>query len=176
MIIDWCVIVALFDNTAGPSTSPIYTIGVNSNGTPSNYTNAAYVITENPKASQSNDGLPSYEEAMTGIRTSMSQCSVSQSTTIPIEAPAEEVVPISSKRGRKHRHRHHQRHNRRPRTDASANQPTEHSPCATYSAICESRGNAMGDEATRGRHGRSGRIFRNQRRHHRHNHHQNQQE
>lgn len=170
-------------SAGGPSAPPVYTIDVNSNtnSTPTNYTNAAYVITENSKTRRTNDGLPTYEEAMAGITHSIGpQCTITPpSTTIPIELPVDEMAAVAiaaPKRGR--RHRHHQRHNRRPRCDAVPAGPAADQPNATFSAMCEYGTAQPGDDApTHGRRGRRNnyRHLRNQRRgHHRDNAPQNQ--
>lgn len=175
-----CVLYFSMRNKGGPGAPPIYTIDLNSNSTPSNYTNAAYVITENPKTSHSSDGLPTYEEAMSGVRNPMAQSGGSQpqsqpqpqapSTTIPIEMPADEAVTTTGKRGRRHHHhRHHQRHNRRPRCDGASpadSAPAINQPSTTLNAVCEN-----GDDATHGRRARRSnyRHLRNHRRHHRNN-------
>lgn len=160
-------------NKGAAGAPPIYTIDLNSNSTPTNYTNAAYVITENPKASHPNDGLPTYEEAMSDTRNPMATSGAQSqpqpqtlSTTIPIEMPADEVVTTSGKRGR--RHHHHRRHNRRPRCDgASPIDPTAtDQPTTTLNAVCEN-----GEDATHGRRSRRSnhRHLRNHRRHNRYN-------
>lgn len=108
----------------------MYTIDVNSS-TPSNFTNAGYVSTEGAKANQNNDGLPTYEEAISGVKSPIPPPlpSAPSPTTQPtVEVINEETPNGTSSRGRRHRHRRHRhhdsdRHNENSQPDA---QPEEH--------------------------------------------------
>lgn len=108
--------------------SSVYTIDVHSS-TPTNFTNAGYVSTEGVK-NQSNDGLPSYEEAIHGIK------SPDPNPIIP-SAPSVEVINEEnsngpSSRGRRHRHRRHRsnnhsdRHNENSQPDAPQEEHRRH--------------------------------------------------
>lgn len=99
----------------GQSTSSVYTIDVNHS--PSNYTNAGYIPTEsgNKPSQQLNDGLPTYEEAISGVKSSSSTPAATSNdneTCIPIEntnGMTSIDEPSSSRPGRRH-HRRHRRH------------------------------------------------------------------
>lgn len=99
----------------------MYTIDVN-HSVPSNFINAGYVPTEGAAKYQTNDGLPTYEEAIGSIK----------NPTVPIAPvlpqPTVDVVNgesqnVSSSRGRRHRHRrnrhqHSERQNENSQPDA----------------------------------------------------------
>lgn len=113
--------------------SSVYTIDDNPNPSAStNYTNAGYVITEdNNKASQrSSDGLPSYEEAIAGVRIPIVTLRAPRVATAPSatnesnevvngsnEASNNDATQASSRRGRRHRHRNSRNHRRHRNTE-----------------------------------------------------------
>lgn len=97
-----------------PNVSSAYTIEINGSqqqGVIPNFTNQGYIMTETTnKSTQSNDGLPSYEEAI-GIN--------KLPTPVPSTAdiqPAEEVV-VRDENTRDRRHRRHRHRNQQPETD-----------------------------------------------------------
>lgn len=107
----------MFPSCVGQTPSSIYTIDVH-NSTPVNFTNPGYVSTEaTGKNPTSNDGLPSYEEAISGVKASIEPIvpTAPQLSQLPQPRPTIEVISednsnASSSRGRRHRHRRHHRH------------------------------------------------------------------
>lgn len=111
--------------------SSVYTIDVHSS-TPTNFTNAGYVSTEGVK-SQSNDGLPSYEEAISGIKSPDPNPITPSAPMRPsVEVINEENSNGPSSRGRRHRHRRHRsnnhsdRHNENSQPDAPQEEHRRH--------------------------------------------------
>lgn len=95
----------------GQAQSSVYTIDVH-NATPVNFTNPGYVSTEGTVKSATNDGLPTYEEAIGGVKPSAPPAPSSTPSTAPpstIDVVTEDSNGSSS-RGRRHRHRRHHRH------------------------------------------------------------------
>lgn len=86
--------------------SSVYTIDVHGSN-PSNFTNAGYVTTENGVKSQSNDGLPTYEEAIASVKQPITP-TAPEPPRPTVEIVNEESENVRSSRGR--RHRHHRRH------------------------------------------------------------------
>lgn len=72
---------------------------------PSNYANPGYVSTEGA-VKTNNDGLPTYEEAVAGVKPAMTQ-SAPEQLRPTVEVVNEGNQNVSSSRGRRHRHRRH---------------------------------------------------------------------
>lgn len=104
-------------------TSSVYTIDVH-HSTPSNFTNPGYVATEGGVKSQSNDGLPSYEEAISGVKSPIVSATP---TAVPtVDVVNEETINASSSsssRGRRHRHRHRRHHHQNSEQQNENDQP-----------------------------------------------------
>ncbi|XP_031618378.1 uncharacterized protein LOC116337719 isoform X2 [Contarinia nasturtii] len=105
----------MYTNEAGTSCgqSSVYTIDV-AHSTPSyNFTNPGYIPTEGAVKGQSNDGLPTYEEAIAGVKTPNGPVTTAVPTSpATVAVIDEENENVSSSRGRRHRHRRHrQQHN-----------------------------------------------------------------
>lgn len=96
----------------------MYTIDVN-NANPTNYANPGYVPTEGAMKA-SNDGLPTYEEAVANIKQPIAPI-VTEIPRPTVEMINEENQNVASSRGR--RHRHHRRH--RNRNGEQANENTQ---------------------------------------------------
>lgn len=117
----------------GQPASSVYTIDVTRA-----HTNAGYISTEgaNKTSQQTNDGLPTYEEAIAGgkgtvLPTPSTQSVVPSETCIPIEAPTNENIAIDTgeRRGRRHHHRRHRHHRESAAENTDSNgaqNPGEH--------------------------------------------------
>lgn len=93
----------------GQTRSSVYTIDVH-NSTPVNFTNPGYVATEGNVKSPSNDGLPSYEEAISGVKTPIAPSAPPPQPMPTVEVVSEDSSNAASSRGRRHRNRRHHRH------------------------------------------------------------------
>lgn len=103
----------------------MYTIDVNRSAS-SNFTNPGYVSTEGGVKGQSNnDGLPTYEEAISGVK--MPATPVTPAVILPtVDVVNEDNSNGAASRGRRHRHRHRRHHHH-----SSEPQNENHQPDAT---------------------------------------------
>lgn len=106
-------------NCLGQSSS-VYTIDVH-HSSPSNFTNPGYVSTEGGVKCQTNDGLPTYEEAVSGIKTPIAPVT-------PVVVPTVDVVNEensngSLSRGRRNRNRHRRHHHHSSERQNENDQP-----------------------------------------------------
>lgn len=107
-------------NCIGQSSS-VYTIDVH-HSSPSNFTNPGYVSTEGGVKSQTNDGLPTYEEAISGVKTPIDP--VTPMVVVPtVDVVNEENSNGSSSRGRRNRHRHRRHHHQSSERQNENDQP-----------------------------------------------------
>lgn len=93
----------------GQTRSGVYTIDVRT-GAPTNFTNSGYVSTEGTVKAQSNDGLPTYEEAISGVKTPSAPPSSLQPSIELVNEDSQNGGGSSRSGGRRHRRHHRHRH------------------------------------------------------------------
>lgn len=101
----------------------MYTIDVN-HSAPSNFTNPGYVSTEGGvKGQTNNDGLPTYEEAISGVKVPVTP-PVAPAANVPtVDVVNEDNSNGASSRGRRHRHRHRRHHHHSSEPQNENDQP-----------------------------------------------------
>lgn len=90
--------------------SSVYTIDVH-NSTPANFTNSGYVSTEGAvKSNPSNDGLPSYEEAIATVKAPAVPAPSTLQSVTTMEIVNEDSQNVPTPRGRRNRRHRHNRY------------------------------------------------------------------